>query len=71
MYQGVIDKINATNQKYLKPLLEKGIPEKMMAQLQDMDWRYLDQIHSKEQARGKFAPLGAMELAEIETKKEE
>ena len=71
MYQAVIDKINATNQKYLKPLLEKGIPEKMMAQLQDMDWSYLDQIHNKEQARGKFAPLGAMELAEIETKKEE
>ena len=71
MYQGVIDKINATNQKYLKPLLEKGIPENMMAQLQDMDWSYLDQIHNKEQARGKFAPLGAMELAEIETKKEE
>ena len=36
-----------------------------------MDWSYLNMIGNKEQARGTFAPLGAMELPEIESKKVE
>ncbi len=71
MKQIVIDKINATNQKYLKPLLGKELPERLINQLNNMDWSYLDMIGNKEQARGTFAPLGAMELPEIEGKKEE
>ena len=71
MKANVIEKINATNQKYLKPLLEKEIPQRLVDQLNNMDWSYLDLIDNKEQARGTFAPLGAMELPEIEAKKEE
>uniref|UniRef100_UPI004055B7DD UTP--glucose-1-phosphate uridylyltransferase n=1 Tax=Agathobacter sp. TaxID=2021311 RepID=UPI004055B7DD len=71
MKQTVIDKINNTNQKYLKPLLGKAIPQRMVSQLNSMDWSYLDMIGGKEHARGTFAPLGAMELPEIESRKEE
>lgn len=71
MKANVIEKINATNQKYLKPMLGKELPQKLVDQLNNMDWSYLDLIDHKEQARGTFAPLGAMELPEIETKKEE
>ena len=71
MKQNVIEKIHSTNQKYLKPLLEKKLPERLVNQLNDMNWSYLDLIHDKEQKRGTFAPLGAMELPEIETKKAE
>lgn len=67
----IIDKINSTNQKYLMPLIGKEIPAKLEAQLEHMDWSNLDAIHDKEQKRGQFAPLGAMELPEIENKKEE
>lgn len=71
MKANVIEKINATNQKYLKNLVGKEIPQRLVDQLNNMDWSYLDLIHSKEQQRGEFAPLGAMELPEIEAKKEE
>lgn len=71
MKQTVIDQIKSTNQKYLKPLLEKELPKKLVDQLNNMDWSYLHMIGNKEQARGTFAPLGAMELPEIESKKEE
>lgn len=71
MKANVIEKINATNQKYLKPMLGKELPQKLVDQLNNMDWSYLDLIDHKEQARGTFAPLGAMELPEIETKKDE
>ena len=71
MKASVIEKINSTNQKYLKPLLEKEMPQRLVEQLNNMDWSYLDLIDNKEQPRGTFAPLGAMELPEIEAKKEE
>ncbi len=71
MQAHVIDKINSTNQKYLKALVGKDIPARLEAQLDAMDWSYLDMIGKKTQARGSFAPLGAMELPEIEAKKEE
>lgn len=71
MKASVIEKINATNQKYLKNLVGKDIPQKLVDQLNHMDWSYLDLIDHKEQKRGTFAPLGAMELPEIEAKKAE
>ena len=67
----VIEKINATNQKYLKHLVGKDIPQKLVNQINAMDWSYLDLLDQKEQKRGTFAPLGAVELSEIEQKKEE
>ena len=33
-------------------------------------WSYLDMIHNKEQQRGTFSPLAAMELSEIEANKD-
>ena len=71
MKQVVIDKINSTNQKYLKPLLGKTLPQKLVNQLNEMEWSYLNMVGNKEQARGTFAPLGAMELPEIEARKDE
>lgn len=67
----VIDKINATNQKYLSALVGRDIPARLEEQLNNMDWSNLDAIHNKEQKRGQFAPLGAMELPGIEAKKAE
>ncbi len=69
MNQNIIDKINSTNQKYLKTMLNRQIPARLEEQLNHMDWSYLDMLEHKEQQRGTFAPLGAMELPEIETKK--
>jgi len=71
MKANVIEKIKSTNQKYLTGLLEKEVPQRLVDQLNNMDWSYLDLIHNKEQKRGTFAPLGAMELPEIEARKEE
>lgn len=71
MKASVIEKINATNQKYLKNLVGKDLPQRLEDQLNHMDWSYLDLIHDKEQKRGEFAPLGAMELPEIQKKQEE
>ena len=71
MKASVIEKINATNQKYLKNLVGKEVPQRLVDQLNNMDWSCLDLIHGSEQKRGTFAPLGAMELPEIEAKKEE
>ena len=70
MKASVIEKINATNQKYLKDLVGKDIPQKLEDQIDNMNWSYLDLIHQKEQTRGQFEPLGAMELPEIQEKKE-
>lgn len=70
MNQKVKEKIQMTNQKYLLPLLDKELPQKLVDQLNGMDWSYLDLIHDREQKRGTFAPLGAMELPEIEEKKD-
>ena len=66
MEQRVIDKINSTKQKYLSAFVGKDIPERLEKQLEEMDWSNLDAIHNKEQKRGSFSPLGAMELSEIE-----
>lgn len=64
-------KIKGTNQKYLGNLLGKELPAKLNQQLENMDWTYLDLIHENAQQRGSFAPLGAMELSEIEERREE
>lgn len=71
MNETIIKKIADTNQKYLSALLDKKIPNKLEQQLETMDWSYLELIHEKEQKRGTFAPLGAMELSESKTRKEE
>lgn len=70
MEQRVIDKINSTKQKYLSAFVGKDIPERLKKQLEEMDWSNLDAIHNKEQKRGSFSPLGAMELSEIEANKD-
>lgn len=70
MEQRVIDKINSTKQKYLSAFVGKNIPERLEKQLEEMDWSNLDAIHNKEQKRGSFSPLGAMELSEIEVNKD-
>ena len=64
------EKITATNQKYLKKFLTEKAPAKLESQLEHMDWSYLDMIHNKEQQRGTFSPLAAMELSEIEANKD-
>lgn len=71
MNANVIEKINATNQKYLKALVGKQIPARLEEQLNHMDWSYLNMLDQREVKRGEFAPLGAMELPEIEGKKAE
>ena len=70
MKASVIEKINATNQKYLKNLIGKDIPQRLINQINEMNWSYLDLIHDREQIRGQFAPLGAMELPEINERKD-
>ena len=70
MNNSTIDKITSTNQKYLKKLVGKEIPAKLEKQIEEMDWSCLDMIHQKENPRGIFAPLGAMELPEIMQKKD-
>ncbi len=64
------EKITATNQKYLKKFLTEEAPAKLESQLEHMDWSYLDMINNKEQQRGTFSPLAAMELSEIEANKD-
>ena len=64
------EKITAPNQKYLKKFLTEEAPAKLESQLEHMDWSYLDMINNKEQQRGTFSPLAAMELSEIEANKD-
>ncbi len=71
MNQAIENQITTTNQRYLSSLIGKEIPQKLEKQLAEMDWSYLNLIHQKENRRGAFAPLGAMELPEIRQKKEE
>lgn len=71
MNANVIEKINATNQKYLKGLIGKDIPQQLKDQLNSMDWSCLDMLEQKEQKRGTFEPLGAMEVSEIKEREEE
>ena len=61
--------IKSKNQKYLMKFLNEEAPAKLESQLENMDWSYIDMIHDKEQKRGKFSPLAAMELSEIEANK--
>lgn len=65
------EKIEATSQKYLKRFIDSEMPQKLENQLESMDWSYIDMIHEKEQDRGEFSPLEAMELPEIEKNKNE
>lgn len=67
----IIEKITSTNQKYLSGVLNKEVDDKLNKQLEEMDWSYIDLIHNKEQQRGEFSPLGAMELDEINSKKDD
>ena len=69
MTQDIKYKITSTNQKYLGKLIEKDIPEKLNKQIEQMDWSYINLINNKEQKRGEFSPLGAMELDEINKNK--
>lgn len=69
MNEKTLQLIKEKNQKYLSALVGKELPEKLVKQLEELDWSVLDYIHGKEQKRGTFAPLGAMELPEIEQKK--
>ncbi len=70
MNRAIEQHITTTGQRYLSSLIGKEIPQKLEKQLMEMDWSYLELIHKKENERGSFAPLGAMELPEIEQKKE-
>jgi UDP-N-acetylglucosamine/UDP-N-acetylgalactosamine diphosphorylase len=64
--------ILTTDQKYLKPLLGRALPAKLEQQLDGMDWSYLSLVSGGgQQKRGAFAPLGAMELAEIREREPE
>lgn len=65
------EKIQKTNQKYLGKLIGKEIPQKLNQQLSQMDWSYLELLGQEKAPRGKFEPLGATELSEIEARKEE
>lgn len=69
MNEKTLQLIKEKNQKYLSALVGKELPEKLVKQLEELDWSVLEYIHGKEQKRGAFAPLGAMELPEIEQKK--
>lgn len=71
MNANVIEKINETNQKYLKNLVGKDIPQRLKDQLNNMDWSCLNMLEQKEQNRGTFEPLGAMEVPEIKEKEAE
>ena len=70
MKSNVEEMIKAKDQKYLGKLIGTEITAKLAAQLENMDWSYLDLIDHKEQKRGTFAPLGAMELPEIAEKRD-
>jgi len=71
MNANVIEKINTTNQKYLKNLVGKEIPQRLKDQLNTMDWSCLEMLEQKELKRGKFEPLGAMEIPEIKEREDE
>lgn len=71
MKREIKQKIASTNQKYVGKLGEEDIPERLKNQLEQMDWSCLGLIHGNSLPRGKFEPLRAMELTEIDNKKEE
>ena len=67
MKKEIKDKVVNTNQKYLEKFLSQDVPEKLEKQLENMDWSYIDMINDKEQKRGTFSPLEAMEISKIES----
>lgn len=71
MNAAIEQKIADYKQKYLGRLVGTDIPEKLNRQLEEMDWSNLEKIRGNEQKRGSFAPLGALEIPEIESRKEE
>lgn len=71
MNQNTENRIKETGQKYLGRLIGKEIPERLEKQIEEMNWSYLELIHGTGQKRGTFEPLGALELPQIEEKKEE
>lgn len=71
MNKAIEEKIRSTDQKYLGKLVGKDIPRKLEEQLSNMDWSYLNLLGQEKTQRGKFEPLGATELQEIEERKEE
>lgn len=71
MNSAAVQNITATNQKYLSRLIGKEIPARLEKQLEEMDWSNIEKIHGKEHERGSFAPLGALELPEIASRREE
>ena len=63
-------------QRYIKAALEMGTPEEkeqLKAKLDAIDWSILDNLENKDavNARGVFAPLDAVEVSEIEARKDE
>lgn len=63
-------------QCYIKAALEMGTPEEkeqLKAKLDAIDWSILDNLEHKDavNARGVFAPLDAVEVSEIEARKDE
>ena len=63
-------------QSYIRAALERCTPEEerqLKAKLDEIDWSVLEQIERKETVneRGAFAPLAAVEIAEIRSRREE
>ncbi|MCD7709229.1 MAG: UTP--glucose-1-phosphate uridylyltransferase, partial [Clostridiales bacterium] len=71
MEKSIKQKIADTNQRYLTGMLDSGIPDKLLSQLEAMDWGLLDALGKRSGSRGEFMPLGAMELSEIQAKRDE
>ena len=64
------------NQKYIKAALAMGTPEeqeRLKTKLDAIDWSVLDNLAQLESGheRGVFAPLDAVEVSEIEARREE
>lgn len=71
MKENIQKHVLESNQKYLGKLVNEQLPAKLENQLEDMDWSLLDMIDNKAQERGEFSPLGAMEISEINTRRDE
>ena len=71
MKENIQKHVLESNQKYLGKLVNEQLAAKLENQLEDMDWSLLDMIDNKAQERGEFSPLGAMEISEINTRRDE
>ena len=61
-------------QCYIKAALERATKEEkeqLMKRLDEIDWSVFGHINNKELVRGKFAPLDAVDVDEIEAKKDQ